>query len=283
MQELYLDTRVDLFPWKINNVGQVLGGAEFEKGTGYKQSFLWDSTRGIEYCGDRFLADINDSGQIVGQIEGRATLWNSPNDIQNLGSLNKKGEARVTRINNVGQAIGNSSSCQTWPCGSHGFFWDKDSGMTDIGTLGSNYSWAYGMNDLGQVVGSSTVRGGFYGERRAFLWDKTRGMQNLGTLDDRDSYAIDINNRGQAIGWVVSYVENEQYENEQYEYRAFLWDKTFGLQDLNQFIDPNAGWILSRARAINQKGWILGAGFFNGNKCNFLLIPQAGDRPSEQP
>ena len=266
----------DSYPGGINNLGQVTGYVDDEQFDGV--ALLWDKTRTTRYWSDRLLFDINDAGQIVGQFNGRATLWNDLNNAQNLGSLNKKGEAKAARINNVGQVIGNSDSCQKWPCGGHGFLWDKETGMTDLGTLGSNNSWAYGINDLGQVVGSSTVRGGFYGERRAFLWDKIRGMQNLGTFDDKDSYAISINNSGQVVGQVVIYVEDEQVE-----VVAFLWDKSRGMQDLNNLIDPRAGWKLARANDINEKGWIVGRGFLNGNKRAFLLTPLKGDRTSQKP
>ena len=268
MQDLDPDTKLDLYPWNINNLTQVVGVSELGKDTDYKPSFLWDGTRGMRYWSDRLLVDINDSGQIVGEFDGRATLWNGLNDVQNLGSLNNKGEGRAGRINNVGQVAGSSYSCQKWPCGGHGFFWDEETGMTDLGTLGSKDSWVYGINDLGQVVGSSPVRGGFYGERRAFLWDKTRGMQNLGTFDDKDSYARGINNLGRVVGRV---------EDEPFDGVAFLWDKTRGMQDLNNLIDPQAGWKLARAHEINERGWIVGTGWFNGNKRAFLLTPKVID------
>jgi probable HAF family extracellular repeat protein len=39
--------------------------------------------------------------------------------------------------------------------------------MVNLGTLGGNFSIAFGINDLGQVVGYSSTASG---ETRAFLW-----------------------------------------------------------------------------------------------------------------
>jgi len=41
--------------------------------------------------------------------------------------------------------------------------------MTDLGTLGGNFSGPVAINDRGQVVGYSTTASG---ELHAFLWEK---------------------------------------------------------------------------------------------------------------
>lgn len=61
--------------------------------------------------------------------------------------------------------------------------------VTDLGTLGGDYSEANGLNAAGQVVGSSTTAPGqepFGPGTRAFLW--TAGeMTDLGTLGGRSA------------------------------------------------------------------------------------------------
>src|SRR3989338_2794701 len=69
--------------------------------------------------------------------------------------------------------------------------------ITDLGTLGGDFSWATRINNRGQIVGDSmTVSGEF----RAFLWTQGTGMTNIGTLGGPDSIASDINELGQVIG-----------------------------------------------------------------------------------
>jgi len=46
--------------------------------------------------------------------------------------------------------------------------------------------------------------------------------------------------------------------------------------DLNDLIDPNSGWTLKYAYAINEDGWIVGQGFGPGQPqwpCGYLLKP----------
>jgi len=71
-------------------------------------------------------------------------------------------------------------------------------GMTDLGTLGGNSSYAYGINDSGQVVGESSTAEGF---GRAFITGPNGvGMTDVGTLGGRNSFASGINDSGQVVG-----------------------------------------------------------------------------------
>jgi probable HAF family extracellular repeat protein len=59
--------------------------------------------------------------------------------------------------------------------------------ITDLGTLGGTYSYAYGLNDAGVVAGGAATAnqtGGVY--QTAFLWDKNLHMIDLGTLGGAD-------------------------------------------------------------------------------------------------
>ena len=69
--------------------------------------------------------------------------------------------------------------------------------ITDLGTLGGTYSYAYGINNAGQVAGGSatpTQSGGVF--QTAFLWDGGH-MINLGTLGGPSSEADAPNARGE--------------------------------------------------------------------------------------
>ena len=73
--------------------------------------------------------------------------------------------------------------------------------VTDLGTLGGNYSIAYGINDSGQVVGTAAISNTSY-RYHAFLYANGI-MSDLGAFSDfSDSVAIAINNNGQIVGYV---------------------------------------------------------------------------------
>lgn len=79
-----------------------------------------------------------------------------------------------------------------------------------------------------------------------------------------NSGAIGINNNGVIVG--ASWLGNEM--------RGFVYVGG-QMRDLNQLLDLSGeGWIIESANAINDDGWIVGTGFYNGGKERaFLLIP----------
>ncbi|PTQ74708.1 putative secreted protein with PEP-CTERM sorting signal [Nitrosomonas oligotropha] len=74
--------------------------------------------------------------------------------------------------------------------------------MTDLGTLGGDYSEVTGINDSGEVVGQSTTA---TGEMHSFIFSHG-GMTDLSLLAPvvaagwTDLFASSINNNGQIVG-----------------------------------------------------------------------------------
>ncbi len=89
-------------------------------------------------------------------------------------------------------------------------------------------------------------------------------MYDLGTLGGHSSNALDINNKGQIVG--NSHILNG-------DSHAFLYDSANGMLDLNDFIDPDSGWVLTIAYGINDLGQIIGSGEINGQTHAFLMTP----------
>lgn len=69
--------------------------------------------------------------------------------------------------------------------------------MTDLGTLGGNWSRAFAINERGQVFGGSMAADGQY---HAFLWTSGR-MVDLGVFGRQPADTDDaLNNEGQVAG-----------------------------------------------------------------------------------
>ena len=126
--------------------------------------------------------------------------------VTDLGSLGG-GYTEGLAINDNGQVTGYSSIAATIPSGgccgncyggkripctthpTHAFVWSNGT-MTDLGTLGGNYSQGLSINLSGQVVGSVDTATG----SSSFLWNGTK-MTPLGGLG-----AYGINDAGQIAG-----------------------------------------------------------------------------------
>ena len=215
----------------INDLGQVVGS------TGYQPYLAVPTYHGggpITYSsqsglpGSPGLVDgINDLGQIVGQINDHAYL-ESGGKMVNLGALDNA-TSIAYGINSLGEVVGsvgnqpffysagklvvlggggvasavNASGQVVGTSGNLNAFLYSGGKMTDLGTLGGNYSVASAINASGQVVGYSTTASGAY---HAYLYSNgvMEDLNDLLPLGNGRYFwdALKINDAGQIIGLV---------------------------------------------------------------------------------
>lgn len=265
--------------YSINNSGLIVGDATTTSGVThaflYSNNIMTDLNSLINPTSGWVLNSaraINSIGQITGwgTINGATHAFRYKDgvvtDLGTLGGL----DSNAYGINNDGLVVGVSRRAD----GVRRAFLYSNDAMTDLGALGNNNSdsYAYGINNNGQVTGwSVTAVVGSDGsqEKHAFLYSNGT-MTDLGTLGGLHSYANGINNIGQVVG-------ESHYDKTltgPIYTRAFLYSGG-KMTDLNSLIDPNSGWILRKALAINDSGQIVGYGYTGGSTTYhaFLLTP----------
>jgi probable HAF family extracellular repeat protein len=160
---------------------------------------------------------------------------------------------------------------------------------------------AIAINDHGQVVGQFYDAQAVY---HAFVWDSAHGVQNIVPGDDYSS-AVAINAAGHVLvealprrlllyrdGTLAPLELSPKFHGQARDFnncdvivgsfgphsdalRAFVWEKTSGLHDLNERVPPGSGWKLEAATGINDRGEIVGWGDYKGKEqAGFLLVPQ---------
>jgi probable HAF family extracellular repeat protein len=204
-----------------------------------------------------------------------------------LTDLTASGVPNATAFNDTGQVVGGDGQA---------FIWDKDKGITYLGTPAGGYSRAQAVNNRGQVAGWYRT---MVGSHRAFFWDDANGMVDLGTLAGKSSYAMAINDAGQVVGHAET--TTNRYQAFFWEQKTgmihigaarqksgsyciandvsnagkvvgkaspypFLWDKTNGMVDLN-----SPGRITCSANAINDADQIVGTCMAGKNKYHIIL------------
>ena len=237
-----------VMPYDINNLGQVVGSsltADYET-----RAFLWAPGKEIvslpfpdDGTYSRAIANaINDSGQVVGQIQGsggiNAFFWTEDGGTISLHPVGCLSSTAVA-INELGQVMVRYQ-LDTPPYSQRAFIWSKEEGMVDIGHFGGYYSWGIDINDLGQVVGISKYENGTHA---LFLWSEEGGMVPVGETLLTTNVAS-INNLGQIAFY--GRTTNEDINH------AYIWTE----QDGNQQLDDSG--FNSYAYAINDRGQVAG-------------------------
>jgi probable HAF family extracellular repeat protein len=255
----------------VNNKGEVVGG-------GAGGAFLW--RYGVIQWLPKFFAPdsavalgINDHGLIVGGESTQAVIW-TRSTMTIVYPPNSYYDDILYGVNDLGEAVG----CSVLVPGpqTSGVLYRR-SGDLDLlsaygfGGLGS---CTRAINNHGQSVGSSwpTWNAPYEGQK-ATRWDH---LTPIALDSPGDSSGSAINDDGLVVGWMFKGSQPNMTH-------AILWVGT-AFTDLNAFIDPDlkaAGWVMTNATGINNRGWIVGS-MSNRNtdeSSGWVLKP----KPSEAP
>ena len=86
-------------------------------------------------------------------------------------------------------------------------------------------------------------------------------MGNLGTdpsgVTQSEAFAVNV------IGAAVGYANTFNAQGASIGQRAVLWRADGIAINLNSLIDPASGWVLNKATAVNDLGWIAGIGTYD--------------------
>src|SRR3990172_2341396 len=295
--DLGLPNEVSSIAIDINNTGHVI----FESiSPGERLTILWrdgDLTviGGFEYT----AKGINDSDQIVGYypLTGftQAFIWQG-GSFQFLSALNNNSREEAWRINNCGQIAGWSVKYEQQTYTSHPVIWTNGT-PSSLGSVSGNQSYCSDINNAGVAAGTF-----FTDNYKAFIYENgNMNMISNFTLSKANS----INDSNQVVGYGQNANGQESfiYQNSSFmilnnlpgtiysmandinnagtiagynitpNQRAVVWEKNIPY-DLNELIPANSGWVLEIAHAINDNGWIVGRGIYNGKQRAFLLKPK---------
>ena len=280
----------------VNNAGQVVG-AEILRSYLDPTPITWRNGQpevlpilpGSWAGAGRALA-LNDKGDIVGASGAfdppytrnmHATLWRK-GKVFDLGALGGH-HGQVQRVsealgvNDAGIVVGWSDVKKSSRGGQHAVRWDNPWTIVDLGTLpDGGGSKAMAINNHGTIVGS----GGYKRDNgltaiMAVAWDAS-GIHGLGMpKGHKGSTALKVNDDDVIVGASML----PDYET----WRAMVWFGVTGApRDLNHLVgsagckDPSgAGFVLERARDVNQAGVILTTGVSDdgARHATFKLVP----------
>ena len=223
-------------------------------------------------CGSAGYA-INARGQVTGLSQRRALLeghlWCvGPWDTFLISSP-------YTTMIDLGRAIEGSSINASGQIAGRGFtpgyqthaflISPSYSSVTDLGTLGGDFSQALGINDSGQVAGNSTRRPGddtTYDSRAFLISPPYTSMTDLGTLGRYNgheaSWVSGINSSGQVVGFSYS-IYHLPSDPAWPSRHAFVISPPYtNMIDLGTLPGGDSG---SSASGINDAGQITGTSF----------------------
>ena len=158
----------------------------------------------------------------------------------------------------------------------HPFRW-RQGKLIDLGTLGGTFGAATQLNEAGDIAGVESLAGND-NVIHATLWSRGQ-ITDLGAFTpDQCSVSLGINSRKQVVGTVALGCDF----NDDPSLRAFLWEPSGQMLDINTLISSSLGIQLRNATAINDRGEMTAVAWFaDGSHRQVLLVPCNVQRTGE--
>jgi probable HAF family extracellular repeat protein len=251
-----------------------------------------------------YASGVNQHGQVVGWAETtlhdttctfpqvlqfEAVLWSPDGKVQELPPLPGDVDGAATAINENGDAVGISGTCNNAvgaATAKNAVIW-RNGVPALIKTFGGQgWNTPTDINAQGLVVGFADVAGDVvdgvltpFPLPIAFIWSEVTGTEEIQPLPgDKHSIAYSINDYGQVVGQSYGGPEGS---------RAFIWQNGKSY-DLNGFLPAGSSLYLVYAEGINNRGEITGGACVAADGVcatpavtpAFLAIPNRGDEKS---
>ena len=234
---------------------------------------IWNSSQGLVDLGsfdnnaqDSAGAGINNTNQVVGYSWGGGYnnfgpfIWSAGSGLQKLsGFTGLNGNA--VGINSYGEVVGSKGTgSRTVP-----FVWSPTLGEIAIPDVpgGAATSVGFAINDSAVVIGRYLAPDNT--TYRVFRWSSGAGIEDLNAPAGYPEL-MDINNAGEIVVTII-----QTGRRVPYLYQNGSWT------NLNQLMPSGTGFTLQFVEAINNKGWIVGAGTTDPNGAElgqgFLIVP----------
>jgi probable HAF family extracellular repeat protein len=238
----------------LNDLGQVIGQSDLDRNGTLVHAYRWTPGRGMLDidAGARTgstASDINARGDVAGAgyagvaggVQYRGYFWRPEAGKVSVGAF---GNSSIpTALNDYGTVAGYAEGPEGGPRSILAFRWTMRDGISDIGTMPDEFTWATDVNNAGQIVGATP----FAPDERthAFVWTPRQGLRDLGVGTGERSSAVKINQDGAVIGYTLRFGTL---------FHGFVWTRSGGLFEFG----ADQPTVTTDALDVNRAGHVVG-------------------------